>query len=64
MTMQDLYRKGWTIRGAARALGVSANHISLVLRGERRSQRLESRLQALPQKVLNLRERVAGIPAK
>lgn len=60
MTKAELYQKGWTIRAAARALGVSANHISLVLRGERSSQKLEAQLQALPVKTLVLRERVQG----
>lgn len=53
-----LYARGWTVRQAAKKLGVSYSHVAYVLRGERKSKRLLDSLRALPQRTLNLRERL------
>lgn len=58
MTYSELLAKGYTISAAARRCGVSANHLSLVLRGERSSAKLIEALQALPVKPLEMRERL------
>lgn len=58
MTYSELKAKGYTISAAARRCGVSANHVSLVLRGERSSAKLMAALEALPLKPLELREKI------
>ena len=46
--LAELRSKGWTIRPAARLLGVSSTHLYLVLRGRRHSRRLLDRISTLP----------------
>jgi transcriptional regulator with XRE-family HTH domain len=43
-----LRRKGWTLRPAARELGVDHAHLYRVLRGQRESISLLARVAALP----------------
>jgi hypothetical protein len=47
-TPPALRRKGWTLRPAARHLGVSLNHLYQVLKGRRFSRSLLARVAALP----------------
>ena len=58
MNANTLYAKGWTIRQAARKLNVSYSHLAYVLRGQRVSITLVDKLRAVPERPLNLRERV------
>jgi len=58
MTYSELSAKGYTISAAARRCGVSANHVSLVLRGKRSSAKLIAALEELPIKPLVLREKI------
>lgn len=43
---------GWTYRTAAAHLGISYQHISYVLNGQRSSRSLLARLQKLPRKAI------------
>jgi lambda repressor-like predicted transcriptional regulator len=43
-----LRRKGWTLRPAAKELGVNFTHLHRVLSGERNSRSLLARAAALP----------------
>lgn len=52
-----LIERGYTISAAARACGVSANHLSLVARGQRTSKVLLEKIAKLPKKPLVLREK-------
>ncbi len=45
--LAELRSKGWTIRPAARQLGVSSTHLYLVLRGKRQSCSLLQRFATL-----------------
>ncbi len=50
-----LYRRGWTVNEAARAIGCSAPHLRRVLEGERTlSAEKQAKLDALPTKRLRL----------
>lgn len=60
MDKNALYARGYTISGAARALCISANHLSCVLRGERKSAILMQRLLKLPLRPLRLREKLTN----
>lgn len=48
--LAELRSKGWTIRPAARQLGVSSTHLYLVLRGKRQSRSLMQRFANLSAK--------------
>ncbi len=56
-TVNDLYRKGYTVAAAARIVGCSTQHLSAVLKGERRSSRLMQEVGKLPVRKLVLREK-------
>lgn len=58
MTVNELYSKGWTIRQASRRIKRSYSHVAYVLRGERKSEKIQKALRALPKQDLVLRERV------
>lgn len=53
---QWLYGNGWTIQEASKALGCHKGHLSLVLSGKRKSERLIKRVYQLPFKELELRK--------
>lgn len=53
-----LYAQGWTIRQAARKLRRSPQHIAEVLKGARKSDPLIRKLQNLPARPLQFRERI------
>lgn len=55
--MAWLYGRGWTLREAANALQVNPGHLSRVLNGERKSQRLLDRLKTLPKRNLQFRRK-------
>lgn len=44
----SLQQKGWSLRGAARELGVDHGHLHHVLHGKRESASLISRVRKLP----------------
>lgn len=45
---RHFYAAGWSYRSAAPVLGVSYQHLCLVLRGDRESSRLTEAVLALP----------------
>lgn len=47
--LETLSTKRYTLRTAAKALGVSAGHLSRVINGERESKTLIQRITELPQ---------------
>lgn len=53
--LQWIYGQGWTLRGAAEFLSVNPGHLSRVIRGERISKRLMTRVSQLPRQRLVLR---------
>ena len=50
--IQRLLAKGWTISDAALFLGVSRQHLYMVLTGRRASKRLTAKVEALPYRSL------------
>lgn len=46
--LAELRAKGWTLRPAARELGVTFNHLNEVLRGRRESRRILAAVKTLP----------------
>lgn len=48
MTKNDLHAKGWSIRAAAKRLGCTPPHLSMVLSGQRVSHILTRKLRDLP----------------
>ncbi len=56
-SVKDLYRKGYTVAAAARRIGCSTQHLSAVLKGERRSARMMHAVRMLPTRKLVLREK-------
>jgi hypothetical protein len=48
--LAQLRAKGWTLRPAAKVLGVTATHLHQVLLGARQSRSLSARVAALPRK--------------
>lgn len=56
ITKQWLYGNGWTIEEASKFLGCHKGHLSRVLSGKRKSNRLLSRVYQLPYKELQLRK--------
>lgn len=48
MTKNDLHAKGWSIRAAAKHLGCTQPHLSMVLSGQRVSHILIKKLKGLP----------------
>lgn len=59
MTLNDLYARGWTIRQASRRINRSYSHVAYVLRGERKSEKIQKALLALPKQTLVLRRPLA-----
>lgn len=57
ITPESLLKKGYTMRGAAKAIGKSAPHVYLVLIGKRSSPPTLEALRALPPRPLSLRRR-------
>ncbi|EIP96836.1 hypothetical protein OpiT1DRAFT_01261 [Opitutaceae bacterium TAV1] len=47
-TKATMRAKGWSDRKAAKRLGCTATHLSLVLNGHRQSRRLLAKIEALP----------------
>jgi transcriptional regulator with XRE-family HTH domain len=45
--------RGWTIASVARHLGITREHLSLVLNGRRQSRRILSAIQELPENPTN-----------
>jgi len=41
--------RGWTIAGVAKHLGITREHLSLVLNGRRQSRRILAAIQELPE---------------
>lgn len=58
ITLEWLYHRGWTLSAAARKINRSKTHVYFVLKGERQSPQLLSKLRALAPRRLVLRERV------
>jgi len=56
ITPESLLKKGYTMRGAARAIGRSAPHVYLVVIGKRHSPPVIEALKALPPRPLSLRK--------
>jgi len=58
ITKNWLYSHGYTISGAARLIGRSAAHVNMVLNGKRESLAVLQALRKLPNRPIQLRERV------
>jgi hypothetical protein len=58
ITPESLLKKGYTMRGAARAIGRSAPHVYLVVIGKRFSPPVLEALKALPPRPLSLRKNI------
>lgn len=59
LSVEWLYRKGWTISAAARAIKCSTNNVWAVLHKQRTSAPVVAALAALPHRPMRLREPAA-----